>query len=212
MIKIYSPSRIDFRKRLSSGKTLFKGSLLRRICCLLVIIFPLVASAQQTITGTVKDSKGVAVIGATVSEKGTTNAVGTDVNGKFRIALKNSPGTIVISFIGYKTQTIAVGSQTNISVILLDDQNQLNDVVVIGYGAVKKSDVTGSVSTIKSSELTLGGTVSNLGQAIQGKAAGVLVQQSNFAPGGGIAITIRGGNSINASNEPLYVIDGFISD
>ena len=114
MSKIYAPFRIDFIKRSSSGTVLYKGSFLKRICCLLVIIFPLMASAQQTITGTVKDSKGVSVIGATVAEKGTTTAVGTDVNGKFRIALKNSPGIITVSFIGYKTQTITVSGETRL--------------------------------------------------------------------------------------------------
>jgi TonB-dependent SusC/RagA subfamily outer membrane receptor len=88
----------------------------------------------------------------------------------------------------------------------------MQEVVVVGYGAVKKSDLTGSLSSVKADDLNLGGTTANVGQAIQGKAAGVQVQQSSFAPGGAINITIRGGNSINTSNAPLYVVDGFISD
>jgi len=209
MMKTYT--QIGSRLR----KTTFpKGSFFKKICFYLLILLPTVASAQQVVTGDVKDSKGIPVIAATVTQKGGTNSnsVSTDKNGNFKISLNGNSGTLVISFIGYKTQQVAVGSSGRVSVVLQEDLNQLNDVVVVGYGSVKKSDVTGSVSSIKSGDLTLGGTISSVGQAIQGKAAGVLVQQTNFAPGGGVAITIRGGNSINASNEPLYVIDGFISD
>lgn len=187
--------------------------LLKKVCCVLLLLLPVLASAQiKEITGTVKDNAGLAVIGATVKEKGAANSAVTDINGKFHITLKKNPGVLIVSFIGYKTTEVTAGSSSSVSITLVEDLNNLNEVVVVGYGAVKKSDLTGSVSSIKSDDLNLGGSVSSVGQAIQGKAAGVLVQQTNFAPGGGIAITIRGGNSINASNEPLYVIDGFISD
>lgn len=212
MIKIYTQLGLDFKGSIFPIKCMPKGAFFRKICCYLLLLLPTVASAQKIISGNVKDSKGVPVIAATVSEKGATNSTATDMNGKFKIILKNSSGVLVVSSVGYKTQEVPVGSKSDISVVLQDDLNQLNEVVVVGYGSVKKSDVTGSVSTIKSGDLTLGGTVSNVGQAIQGKAAGVTVQQTSFAPGAGIQITIRGGNSINASNEPLYVIDGFISD
>jgi len=212
MIKIYTQLGLDFKGSIFPIKCMPKGAFFRKICCYLLLLLPTVASAQKIITGNVKDSKGIAVIAATVSEKGAANSTATDMNGKFKITLKSNVGVLVISSVGYKTQEVPVGSKSDIAVVLQDDMNQLNEVVVVGYGSVKKSDVTGSVSTIKSSELTLGGTVSNVGQAIQGKAAGVTVQQTSFAPGAGIQITVRGGNSINASNEPLYVIDGFISD
>jgi len=212
MIKIYDQLGLGFKKIICPMRSALSSPLLKNICCCLLILLPTLASAQSVITGNVKDNKGLAIIGATVREKGSTNATVTNVDGNFKMTLKNQTGVLVISFVGYKPQEVSVGNKTAISVVLEEDQSTLNEVVVVGYGTAKKSDLTGSVSSIKGSELTLGGTVSNVGQAIQGKAAGVLVQQTNFAPGGGIAVTIRGGNSINASNEPLYVVDGFISD
>jgi TonB-linked SusC/RagA family outer membrane protein len=212
MIKIYTQIGSGFKEMIYPIKCMSKGSFFKKICCYLLLLLPMAASAQTIVTGTVKDSKGIAVIAATVAEKGAANSTATDMNGKFKITLKSNPGILVVSSVGYKTKEVPVSGAKELSVVLQDDMNQLNEVVVVGYGSVKKSDLTGSVSTIKSSELTLGGTVSNVGQAIQGKAAGVTVQQTSFAPGAGIQITVRGGNSINASNEPLYVIDGFISD
>lgn len=213
MIKSYSPSGSDLGRRIVPIRGLLsKGAFFKKICCFLLIFLPLAASAQKVVTGTVKDDKGVPAAGATILEKGTQNATTADVNGKFSIGLKGGSNTLVISFIGYKSQEVAVGSQTKLAVTLQQDQGQLNEVVVIGYGSVKKSDLTGSVSTIKGSDLNLGGVTANVGQAIQGKAAGVQVQETSFAPGAGISITIRGGNSINNTNAPLFVVDGFISD
>src|ERR1700743_3682890 len=212
MIKIYNEIGLGLKKLIFPIKSLACRALLKNICCCLIILLPTIASAQKVVTGTVKDSKGVAVIAATVTEKGVANSTITDGDGNFKIPLKGQSGTLVITSIGYKPQEVPVGEKNKVFVTLEEDQSKLNEVVVVGYGSVKKSDLTGSVSSIKAGDLNLGGTVSNVAQAIQGKAAGVLVQQTNFAPGGGIAVTIRGGNSINASNEPLYVVDGFISD
>jgi len=212
MTKTYTQPGSDFIRRIFPIKRLLKEPLLKRICCCLLILLPMVASAQKIITGTVKDNTGIPVIGATVTEKGAENSTTTDVDGKFKIILKNNADPLTISFVGFKAQTVVVGDLSNLSVVLLEDLNQMNEVVVVGYGTAKKSDLTGSVSTIKSDDLNLGGTTANLGQAIEGKAAGVVVQQTDFSPGGGIQITIRGGNSINTSNAPLYVVDGFISD
>src|SRR6202000_3319564 len=212
MIKIYNEIGLGLKKLIFPIKSLACRALLKNICCCLIILLPTIASAQTVVTGTVKDNKGAAVIAATVTEKGVANSTITDADGNFKIPLKGQSGILVITSVGYKPQEVPVGSKNKVFVTLEEDQSKLNEVVVVGYGSVKKSDLTGSVSSIKGSELNLGGTVSNVAQAIQGKAAGVLVQQTNFAPGGGIAVTIRGGNSINASNEPLYVVDGFISD
>jgi len=213
MTKIYKQLGSDFRKTIFPIMSITGKMLLKNVCCCLLMLLPIIASAQNNvITGIVKDNKGVTMIGATIKEKGAPNSAITDVNGKFTITLKKNTGVLIVSSIGYITQEVSIGSSNSLTIVLEEDINKLNEVVVVGYGSVKKSDVTGSVSSIKSGDLNLGGSVSNVGQAIQGKAAGVLVQQTNFAPGGGIAITIRGGNSINASNEPLYVIDGFISD
>src|SRR3569833_3159216 len=162
------------------------------------------------IKGTVVDNKGLPLPGATVKIKGTQTATVTDANGQFSIDVQQG-AILVVSFTGYLT-TEAKVSGNSITIQLQEDTKSLQDVVDIGYGAVKKSDLTGSVSSVKSEDLDLGGTTANIGQALQCKIAGALVQQTSFAQGGAISITIRGGNSINTSNAPLYVVDGFISD
>ena len=210
MIEIYTLSDPGSAKRSFSKKKLF-GTLFKMACCCLFLMLPALAKAQTVVNGTVKDKDGP-IMGATVTEKGAKNSTTTDLNGKFKITVKSSSGILVVSYIGYKTQEVSAGSADGSTITLQEDLNKLNEVVVVGYGSVKKSDLTGSVSSVKASDLNLGGTTSNLAQAIQGKAAGVMVQQSSFAPGGTISITIRGGNSINTSNAPLYVVDGFISD
>lgn len=118
---------------------------------------------------------------------------------------------MVISFIGYTTKEIKVGSQSVLNVSLVEEAIGLNEVVAIGYGYVKKKDLTGAVSTVSADDMVLGGTVSNAAQALQGKTAGVQVSQSSKAPGGTIAVRVRGNNSISSTNEPLYVVDGFPS-
>ena len=164
------------------------------------------------IKGKVTDSKGQPLPGAIVKVKGTQKATAVDASGQFSIDAK-SGDVLVITFVGFLPKEVTVSDSTSPLYIQLQDDNRaMQEVVVVGYGAVKKSDLTGSLSSVKSDDLNLGGTTANVGQAIQGKAAGVQVQQSSFAPGGGINITIRGGNSINTSNAPLYVVDGFISD
>ncbi|OJW13318.1 MAG: SusC/RagA family TonB-linked outer membrane protein [Mucilaginibacter sp. 44-25] len=185
--------------------------LFKSACCIIFLALPFMARAQTIITGIVKDKDGP-IIGATVTQKGVKNTTSTDVNGKFQFTLKEGPAILTVSYIGYRTLEVDVTNRTNVTITLQDDVNKLNEVVVVGYGTVKKGDLTGSVSSVKSDNLILGGTTTNIGQAIQGKAAGVQVQQSSFEPGGGINITVRGGNSINTSTSPLYVVDGFISD
>jgi len=164
------------------------------------------------IKGKVTDSKGQPLPGAIIKVKGTQKATAVDASGQFSIDAK-SGDVLVITFVGFLPKEVTVSDSTSPLYIQLQEDNRaMQEVVVVGYGAVKKSDLTGSLSSVKSDDLNLGGTTANVGQAIQGKAAGVQVQQSSFAPGGGINITIRGGNSINTSNAPLYVVDGFISD
>ncbi|WP_114937371.1 SusC/RagA family TonB-linked outer membrane protein [Mucilaginibacter endophyticus] len=209
MIKIYSNPDKGFSKH-----NYLKGQisgLFKLMCCCLLLLLPVLANAQTTISGSVKDKDGP-IIGATVTQKGVKNTTSTDVNGKFKLTLKGSSTVLVVSYVGFKPQEVSIGNSTDITITLQEDLNKLNEVVVVGYGTVKKGNLTGSVSSIKSDDLTLGGTTTNIGQAIQGKAAGVQVQQASFAPGSGINITVRGGNSINTSTSPLYVVDGFISD
>ena len=162
-----------------------------------------------TVTGQVKDAYGP-VAGATVVVKGTSNGATTDVDGNYSIKGVRKGQTLVFSFIGYKTQEIAA-SKSTIDVTLAEDAVALNEVVAIGYGYVKKKDLTGAISTVSANEMVLGGTVSNAAQALQGKTAGVQVQQTSKAPGGSISVRVRGSNSISSSNEPLYVVDGFPS-
>ncbi len=170
--------------------------------------------SQASITGTVLAENETPLAKATVSLKGTKESTTTDDNGRFSLAgILKGKGVLIVSYIGYEAQSIPVQpGQTGIIIKLKIQQEQLSDVVVIGYGTAKKKDLTGSISSIKSDNMNLGGTTSNIAQAIQGRAAGVRVQQSDFSPGGAISIIIRGGNSINTTNEPLYVVDGFISD
>lgn len=179
---------------------------------LLLFSIPLISIAQTKVSGVVKDEKNLPAIGASVMETGTKNGAVADVDGKFSLNLQGPSKSITVSLLGYKSRTLTVDASNKIVVSLEEDKNNLNDVVVVGYGTQRRGDISASISTIKSDELNLGGTTSNIGQAIQGKAAGVQVQQNSFAPGAGLQILIRGGNSIQTSNSPLYVVDGFITN
>ena len=159
---------------------------------------------NKKIVGTITDQHGEAIIGANVIEKGTSNGVITDVNGQFSITC--APGTtLVISYIGYETQELKASNQ--MKVVLREDAATLDEVVVVGYGYMKKSDLTGSVAQVKSDDLLKSSPVS-LEKGLQGRLTGVNVVSNDGAPGGGISIQIRGVNSFEGSTEPLYVIDG----
>ena len=161
--------------------------------------------AQQTITGTVSDEQGP-IPGANIIVQGTTTGVTTDFEGNFSI--EASPeDVLVVSYIGYATQNITIGDQTTIDVTLQTDQQQLDEVVVIGYGTVKKSDVTGSVSRVDSKSFE-NQPVTRVEEALQGRASGVTVSKSSGAPGAAIKVRVRGVNSITGNNDPLVVIDG----
>lgn len=167
------------------------------------------AFAQSTITGQVKDATGEPVIGASVLINGTSNGTVTDLDGNFSVSVQ--PGaTLTISYIGFQKQQVAA---TNGMVITLqeDQAQQMNEVVVIGYGAVKKSDLTGSVTALKPDSKNKG-LVVNAQDMLAGKVAGVSVTSDGGTPGGGANIRIRGGSSLNASNNPLIVIDGVAMD
>lgn len=160
------------------------------------------------VNGKVTDEKGNPLPGVSVSVKGSNRGTIADESGNFSIDVK--PGeTLEFSIVGYKTYTVKVGNETTISVKLEPDAADLNTVVVIGYGTQKKGDLTGAITSLKASDLTAGGTVSNAAQAMQGRAAGVMVVQNSKAPGGSISVRVRGANSISSTNEPLYVVDGF---
>lgn len=163
---------------------------------------------QMAVKGVVKDTAGEPVIGANVVVKGTTNGTITDFDGNFQLEA-NKDDIITISFIGYQSQELPAAAFMN--VILKDDSELLDEVVVIGYGSVKKNDATGSVTAIKPDKMNRGLTT-NAQDMITGKIAGVSVISSDGAPGAGATIRIRGGSSLNASNDPLIVIDGLAMD
>ncbi len=166
------------------------------------------AQAQTTINGKVLDQNQEALIGVSVTVKGTTVGTITDVEGKF--SLNASPtDVLVFSYIGYVSQSVPVNNQSVINVSLAEDRALLEEVVVVGYGVTQKRDLTGSVGSVDAKQLN-DMPSSRLDQVLQGRASGVLVTSANGSPGARSSIRIRGGNSINADNEPLYVIDGFI--
>ena len=167
-----------------------------------------VFAQQISVKGIVKDTAGDPIIGANVVVKGTTNGVITDFDGNFRLTVKQGD-IIQISFIGYQTQELPASAQMN--VILKEDTELLQEVVVIGYGVAKKNDLTGSVTAVKPDEMNKG-LVANAQDMLAGKIAGVSVTNAGGTPGGGATIRIRGGSSLNASNDPLIVIDGLAMD
>ena len=163
--------------------------------------------AQNRVMGTVTDDIGP-VIGASVMEKGTQNGAVTDLDGNYVITVK--PGaTLVFSSIGYATQEIEVGSQSRINVLLKEDTEFLDEVVVVGYGTMKRSDLSGASVSMKEEDLK-GSVITNLDQSLQGRAAGVSAVQTSGAPGSSSSIRVRGQATVNANAEPLYVIDGVI--
>ncbi|MCU0354379.1 MAG: TonB-dependent receptor, partial [Cytophagales bacterium] len=166
-------------------------------------------NAQVQVRGQVTDENNNGLPGVSVLLKGTSLGTTTDPNGRYslNIADDQANGTLVFSFIGYLSEEVPIGGRTTIDIKLAPDLQSLSEVVVVGYGTQRKSDLTGSVSSITSKDIKQV-PVASLDQALQGRAAGVQVTQASAAPGGGVSIRIRGGNSIQASNEPLYVIDG----
>ncbi len=163
-------------------------------------------SEQKPITGLVVDAKGEAIIGASVIVKGTSNGTVTDINGSFKMNVPGD-GKIVVSYIGYQKQEISVNSKSSYKVVLTEDNKVLDDVVVVGYGQAKKKSFSGSAANVKSEDLVALKTLSPT-QALQGRASGVNVTTSSGMPGAPTTIRIRGINSINLSNDPLWIIDG----
>ncbi|WP_409012629.1 SusC/RagA family TonB-linked outer membrane protein [Emticicia oligotrophica] len=180
-----------------------------RYLSVLFFLLSLVTFGQSSkvVTGKVTDGNGEAVIGASVAVKGTTKGASTDVSGNFKIEVPNNSTTLVISFVGYDTQEIVVGNRTNFDIVLTSKENVLEEMVVIGYGTQKKSDLTGSVGTVKQDQL-LERPAASLNQALSGRMSGVQVNTNSGRPGGRTTIRVRGFSSINSSNNPLYVVDG----
>ena len=172
----------------------------------LLCLFPLGAMAQSLVKGTVKDVAGDPIIGASVKVQGAKSGAITDLNGNFSVQADNN-ATLVISYIGYTTETVKVAGRNNIPVTLKEDAQTLNDVVVIGYGVQKKSDLTGSVAQVKAEDLKHRSTT-DAAAALQGKASGVQVLNSSGKPGQGASIRVRGYSSNSSNIGPLLIVDG----
>lgn len=180
---------------------------IRLVLVALFATFAMALQAQTTISGNVKDGSGEGVIGATVAEKGNAkNATVTDIDGNFTLKLSGSQ--IVVSYIGMKTKTVSVAGKKTVDVVLEDDNTTLNDVVVIGYGTVRKKDLTGAVSSLSSDKIA-DIPVSNVSEAMTGKLAGVNITTTEGSPDADIKIRVRGGGSLSQDNSPLYIVDGF---
>jgi TonB-linked SusC/RagA family outer membrane protein len=189
---------------------MMKKNLLNKMISgiILCLVFSLTLQAQNNkITGNVVDEGGLGLPGVTVVIKGTTTGTVTDLDGNFALSNVSSEATIVLSFIGMKSQEISVGNQTDFNVTMESESFGIEEIVAIGYGTMKKSDLTGAVSSVSAADLTSRPTPT-VAAALQGKASGVLVKTRSSAPGSSAIIQIRGANSINGSFTPLYVVDG----
>jgi TonB-dependent SusC/RagA subfamily outer membrane receptor len=163
--------------------------------------------ADVTIKGIVADSNGVTIPGATIKVKSTGKAAVTNTNGEFTISVPSPNEVLVVSFIGYKTREVALHGRTSIRVVLVDQNAALNEVVVIGYGTVKKRDLTGAVSSVKGSDIAMN-PVSNPVEALQGRVSGLDIQRTSGNAGASPSILLRGNRSITAGGDPLYIVDG----
>ncbi len=170
-----------------------------------------VSWAQTSVTGAVTDEQNSPLPGATVIEKGTTNGATTDFDGNFTIEVADENAVLQVSYIGYATLEMPLNGQSSVTVQLLEDSAQLEEVVVVGYGTQKRKDVTGAISSVKSESFNKG-VVANAGQLLQGKVSGVNVTSSSGEPGASQDIIIRGVGSLRSGTTPLYVVDGFPID
>lgn len=186
----------------------------KKLCLLLFTLF--VSSvfaatstlAQQIVTGVVSDATtGEAIIGANIIEAGTTNGTISDLDGAFSLSVSNLNVTLNVSYIGYQSITHPLNGQIKVNIALKEDLQNLDEVVVVGYGVVRKRDLTGSVASVKGDKLQETASANAL-DALQGRAAGISVMQTNATPGGTTSIRIRGNRSLEADNDPLYVVDG----
>ncbi|MCR5312543.1 MAG: TonB-dependent receptor [Bacteroidaceae bacterium] len=176
---------------------------------LLVLLTSCQLFAQTKLVGTVLDGSmgNEPLPGATIRVKGTSTGTVSDIDGKFEITIPSDASQIVVSSIGFATQTLNIKGKSVIKIILIEDSKLIEDIIVVGYGTMKKSDLSGAVASIKADELMKGGSL-DIAHGLQGKIAGVQIQQSDGAPGGGMSIVVRGANSFSTSSQPLYIIDG----
>ena len=174
----------------------------------LMLLFAILASniSAQTIKGTVTEENGEPIIGATVVETGTQNGTVTDLDGNFTLNVKGNE--ITVSYVGMTEQKVNVAGKSSVTIVMKEESSTLNEVVVIGYGSVRKKDLTGAVSTVKGGDLTKV-PVTNVAEALTGKLAGVQITTADGSPDAEMLIRVRGGGSITGDNSPLYIVDGF---
>ena len=179
-------------------------------CTLLLctLFWSLCTFAQTTVIGRVMDgTNNETAIGASIIVPGTTVGTVTDFDGRFTIEVPDGKSILQISMVGYKTQVVNIKGKTSVEVTLMEDAQVMDEVVVVGYGTMKKRDLSGSISQIKSEDIMSGGQM-NVANSLEGKIAGVDVKSSDGAPGSGVSITVRGANSFTTSSQPLYIVDG----
>jgi len=185
-----------------------KFSSLRTVLLALTALLSISAMAQVTVKGTVVDPDDEPIIGATVREEGTAQGTSTDIDGNFTITVKSAKATLAVSYIGMDDQKVALNGRTQVTIKMKENDGvNLDEVVVVGYGTQRRTDVTGSVASLSKDQMRES-VVTNADQMLQGKIAGVQVTSNSGAPGAATSIRIRGASSINSSNEPLYIIDG----
>ncbi|MFL9483235.1 SusC/RagA family TonB-linked outer membrane protein [Chitinophagaceae bacterium LWZ2-11] len=180
------------------------------LCPLFLLLAQQSHAQSKTISGKVSDDKGNPVAGASVVVKGSTSGTSTDADGNFKLNVPATTKSIEVSYIGFATQEINVETKSTVTVSLKPSTSTLDDVVVVGYGTKKVSDLTGAVANIKADQTNLGGASASVDQMLQGRVAGVQFKQNTTQPGGGGTTIIRGRNSLFLNSDPLYVIDGFI--
>ncbi len=165
--------------------------------------------AAVTISGQVTDNTGLPLPGVSVMLKGSTSGTVTDANGKYSISVPDQNATLVFSFVGYRRQEVVIGSNISINIKLQDADKSLNEVVVIGYGTQRKTDLTGALTSVSTKDFAQQ-PVTRVDQVLEGRVAGVQVTNASGAPGADVRIRVRGSNSVLGNNDPLYVIDGFV--
>ena len=183
---------------------------LRAVLMVLFAALSISMAAQTTITGVVLEPDGIPAIGATVMEKGsTTNGTATDIDGNFSLQVSSAQTTLVVSYVGMETQEVPLNGQTNVTITLKNSDVALDELVVVGYGTMKKSDLAGASVSLNEDALK-GSVITNLDQSLQGRAAGVQATATSGAPGSSATIRVRGLATVNANADPLYVVDGVI--
>ena len=180
------------------------------LLCTFNVLLQAAEPSDHLVKGIVTDESGMAIIGASVSEKGTKNGAITDIDGRFSFTIEDFGHTLEVSYIGYATQSVQPVQGEELRIVLKEDTETLDEVVIVGYQVMRKTDVVGAVSSVKANELNV--TTPTVGQSLVGKVSGVQIAQVTGAPYGNTKIRVRGVASINASSDPLYVIDGYPSN